>query len=92
MIRGYDPDFVVLQEVDTDGTRTYHVDEVEYMCAMDYYQHVFAENFDSPFLFWPLLEPHGANKSGILTLSKAFIGSALRRSLPVADSVTKIVD
>ena len=92
MIDGYDPDFVLLQEVDENGTRTYHVNEVSYMCALDYYQHVYAQNFDSPFLFWPLLEPHGANKSGLLTLSSAYISSALRRSLPVADSLTKIVD
>lgn len=92
MIEGYDPDFVLLQEVDEDGTRSYHVNEVAYMCATDYFQHVYAQNFDSPYLFWPLLEPHGANKSGILTLSSAYISSALRRSLPVADSLTKIVD
>ncbi|MBO4494283.1 MAG: endonuclease/exonuclease/phosphatase family protein [Clostridiales bacterium] len=92
MITDSDPDFVLLQEVDEDGTRSRHVCEVNYMCAMDYYQHVYAQNFDSPFLFWPLLEPHGANKSGILTLSKAYIRSALRRSLPVSDSLSKIVD
>ena len=92
-IRSYDPDFLLLQEVDEDGTRTYHVNEVNYMCALlDYFQHVYAQNFDSPFLFWPLWQPHGANKSGLLTLSSAYISSALRRSLPVSNSVTKIVD
>ena len=93
MVRDIDPDFVLMQEVDEDGTRTYHFNEMSYMCTLlDYFQHVYARNFDSPFLFWPLLEPHGANKSGILTLSKAYIQSALRRSLPVADSFSKIVD
>ena len=92
LINDCDPDFVVLQEVDESGTRTYHVNEVSYMQATDYFQSVYARNFDSPFLFWPLNEPHGANKSGLLTLSKAYISSALRRSLPVADSITKIVD
>lgn len=92
-IRSYDPDFLLLQEVDENGTRTYHVNEVNYMCALlDYFQHVYAQNFDSPFLFWPLWQPHGANKSGLLTLSSAYISSALRRSLPVSNSVTKIVD
>ena len=92
-IRSYDPDFLLLQEVDEDGTRTYHVNEVNYMCALlDYFQHVYAQNFDSPFLFWPLWQPHGANKSGLLTLSSAYISSAMRRSLPVSNSVTKIVD
>lgn len=92
-IQSYDPDFILLQEVDEDGTRTYHFNEVSYMCSLlDYFQHVYAQNFDSPFLFWPLWQPHGANKSGLLTLSSAYIRSALRRSLPVSDSLTKIVD
>ena len=93
MLRDYDPDFVLLQEVDEDGTRTYHVDERAYMLAgVDPYQYVYGRNFDSPFLFWPLFEPHGANKSGLLTMSDAYISSALRRSLPVSSSLTKILD
>ena len=68
LLESYDSDFVLLQEVDEDGTRSYHVNEIGYMCAIDLFQHVYARNFDSPFLFWPLLEPHGANKSGLLTL------------------------
>ncbi|MBO4928140.1 MAG: endonuclease/exonuclease/phosphatase family protein [Clostridiales bacterium] len=93
MLESYDPDFVLLQEVDEDGTRTYHVDERPYLItSVDPYQYVFARNFDSPFLFWPLLEPHGANKSGLLTMSRAYISSALRRSLPVSSSLSKILD
>ena len=91
-IMDYHPDFTLLQEVDEYGTRTYHVNEINSMTGAYTYQFVYARNFDSPFLFWPLLEPHGANKSGLLTLSDARISSALRRSLPVADSVSKIVD
>ena len=92
-IRGYDPDFILMQEVDEDGTRTYHVNEVNFLVTdLDYFQHVYAQNFDSPFLFWPPLQPHGANKSGLVTFSKGYIGSALRRSLPVSNSLSKIVD
>lgn len=88
-----DADFVLLQEVDEDGTRSWHVDERSYMIAgVDPFQHVYARNFDSPFLLWPLNEPHGANKSGLLTMSDAYISSAVRRSLPVSKSITKIVD
>ena len=49
-----DPDIVILQEVDIDGTRTYHVDEAEQLKNIfGYSNYVFSQNFDSPFLFWP---------------------------------------
>ena len=88
-----DPDFLFLQEVDADGTRTYHVDERVYMTdALPSHASAFAQNWDSPFLFYPFYQPHGKNRSGILTFSRFGIASALRRSLPVEDSVMKIVD
>ena len=89
----FDPDFVVFQEVDFDGTRSYHVDEAAALKAkLNGYSSVFAQNFDSAFLFYPFTEPHGKNKSGILTLSKYNITSGLRRSYPISDSITKILD
>ena len=45
-----------------------------------------------PYLFYPLINPHGANQSGILTLSRHPISSAVRRSLPIETSVMKLVD
>lgn len=65
-------DFALFQEVDTDGTRSWHIDETAYLsdamtgCEFD---EVFAQNYDSPYLFYPLIQPHGANQSGIVTLS-----------------------
>ena len=92
-IKSKSPDFVILQEVDVDGTRTYHYDEVEALKnSLGFGSYVFSQNFDSPFLFWPITEPHGANKSGLLTCSSYKIKSALRRSLPVSESVKRIVD
>lgn len=92
-IKSLDTDFVILQEVDQDGTRTYHVPEVdileEHIGDGDF---VFALNYHSAFLMWPLTEPHGANKSGLLTYSSYTIDNAIRRSLPIATSVKKIVD
>ena len=93
MLEGYDPDFVLVQEIDEDGTRTYHIDERNYIITgIDPFQHVYARNFHSPYLMWPLNEPHGANKSGLLTMSDAYISSATRRSLPVTKSLKKILD
>mgnify|MGYP001028638010 CR=1 FL=1 len=88
-----DPDFLLLQEVDVDGTRSFHVDQWAQVCAQMHFLHgTFAQNYDSPFLFWPLLEPHGANRAGIAVFSKYPIASALRRQLPIERGVMKLVD
>ena len=92
-VKSVNPDIVILQEVDTDGTRTYHVDEAEQLKNIfGYSNYVFSQNFDSPFLFWPLTEPHGKNQSGLLTCSSLYFSSSLRRSLPVSTSLKRIVD
>ncbi len=93
-VREENPDFLFLQEVDVDGTRSHHVDEAAYIGGLlpEWGQRVFAQNYDSPYLFWPLLEPHGANRAGLYTLSKYTVSSALRRSLPIEEGVMKLVD
>ena len=88
-----EPDFLLLQEVDRDATRSYHVDEVSMAAElMPEKTWVYAQNYDSPYLFWPVTEPHGASKSGIVTMSACRVDSALRRSLPVAENVSCILD
>lgn len=93
-VKELDPDFLLIQEVDVDGTRSRHVNEKAYIESQlpQYGYWTFAQNYDSPYLFWPLLEPHGANQAGQLTLSKLPIASALRRSLPIEEGVMKLVD
>lgn len=87
------PDFVMLQEVDRDGTRSYHIDELELLNQfIKGYYYTYAQNYDSPFLFFPPWEPHGANKAGLVTYSKAEITDAIRRSLPISESFSKFVD
>ena len=94
-VKGLSPDFALFQEVDTDGTRSWHIDETAYLsdamtgCEFD---EVFAQNYDSPYLFYPLIQPHGANQSGIVTLSRHPIASAARRELPVESGFMKLVD
>lgn len=89
------PELLLLQEVDTDGTRSHHVDETAYIvramagCEVD---EVFAQNYDSPYLLYPLTAPHGANRSGILTLSRFPVSSAVRRELPVESGFMKLLD
>lgn len=85
--------FNLIQEVDFDATRTYHVDERPYIVeALAGQNHVFAQNYDSPFLFYPFYQPHGKSKAGIMTFSRYSISSAVRRSLPIEDSLMKFLD
>ena len=92
-VEAQNADIVVMQEVDEDATRTYHVNERKtYEDAFSDFDTCFAQNWDSPFLFYPVQQPHGKTVTGILTLSSFDMQSAERRSVPVEDSVMKIVD
>lgn len=92
-IAGYEPDFLFLQEVDIDGTRSYHVDEYGLVRQQfPAFETVYAQNYDSAFLFWPLYQPHGRTKAGLVTLSSYEITAAERRSLPISDRFSKFLD
>lgn len=89
-----DPDFCLLQEVDTDATRSFGIDEAALLkSSLPAYGAVYASNFHSAYLAYPLHEMHGSVEAGLLTLSKYKIDSAVRRSYPVDDSFpTKFTD
>lgn len=92
-VKSLEPDFILFQEVDVDSTRTYHQDQLELLKEQfPGFSTVYAQNYDSPYLFWPLLEPHGSSKSGCATFSTRQIDSALRRSLPVETGLSKFMD
>lgn len=93
IISQLEPNFALFQEVDTRSTRSYHVNELELL--KDYfpgYASVFALNYDSPYLMYPILQPIGKSVSGIVTLSDYSIASALRRSLPIESGFRKLLD
>ena len=96
VIAAQDAELMLLQEVDFDSDRSYHVDEALTLRTYDGLDactdSVFAVNYHSAYLFYPITQPHGASNSGILTMSKLGIQSAVRRSLPVETGVTKILD
>lgn len=93
LVNEADPDFIFLQEVDRDGTRSYHVDELEVLNRfIKGYYYDFAQNYDSPFLLFPPWQPHGANVAGLVTYSRGEITDTLRRSFPISESVNKFVD
>lgn len=93
VLAGEKADFYFVEEVDTDSTRSYHVDEsVELVNSLPSHASVWAQNFDSPFLFYPVTQPHGRSVAGIMTFSNLQMTSSLRRSLPVEESLMKLVD
>lgn len=94
VIKEQDADFVSMQEVDSDSTRTYHVDETKIIRqSAETYFNVNACCFKSPFLFWPIYQPHGESTSNLMTLSKYMPrNNAIRRQFPVDNSFTKILD
>ena len=86
-------DFLLIQEIDEDGDRSWHVNEKKIIeDNFDGFDSVYAQNYDSPYLFWPLNEPHGANKAGLMLLSNVKITSAIRRSLPIEKGLMKFID
>lgn len=92
-LRALAPDFVLFQEVDTDGTRSHHIDEYELLRTQfpsDW--SVFCENYDSTFLAWPLYAPHGANRAGLATFSRLPVADPVRKSLPISESLSKFLD
>ena len=88
------PDFVLLQEVDVDSTRSYNVNQKEaFESAFPTMGAAFAVNFHSAYLAYPPNEPHGIVNAGLQSLSSTKVDSAERRSYPVSnDFPTKFFD
>ena len=75
-------DLVILQEVDTDSTRTYSIDQTAKLAYGTSYH---ALNFSCPFVPNPqtyLYNPIGKVNSGLLTVSRYQIANAERVALP----------
>lgn len=88
-----DPDLILLQEVDRGSTRSYQVDMHQMFCdELGEYASNHAVNFHSAYLLYPLHEPHGASLSGLSTFARMEMTTALRRSLPISQSLYKLVD
>lgn len=89
-------DFLLYQEVDIRGTRSHFVNEADLLVSIieenDTINWVFAQNYNSPYILYPLSSPHGRNKSGIMTASHFKIQDATRRSLPVEKGLSRLVD
>ena len=92
-VNSYEPDFIFLQEVDLDSTRSYHINQYDlFRESFPDMQSTFAVNYDSAFLMYPVLDPHGKSYAGIALFSAYEIESGVRRSLPISTSLSKLVD
>ncbi len=92
-LAGQRADLVLVQEVDIGSTRSYGIDERPYLVSgLSGTTYTFAQNYDSPFLFYPLTQPHGKSRSGLMTFSKAPIVSAEHVELPIENNLTKYLD
>ena len=93
LVASKDPDFALVQEIDLDATRNYHVNEYSILKEnIPAYNCVFAQNYDSAFLFYPFTQPHGKSKAGLALFSKYPITGSMRRSFPISTSFTKFFD
>lgn len=71
-------DIYILQEVDTDSSRTYNIDEKKYLGI---YNTTFALNYSCPFVPYPV-PPIGKVNSGLMTTTIFEIAKSERISLP----------
>lgn len=92
-LSSFDSDFYLVQEVDVNSTRSYHINEYDIITEpFDTMSKVYAQNYDSPYLFYPLIKPHGKSVAGLVTMSEYTVTSALRRSLPIQEDFAKFLD
>lgn len=92
-IEKLDSDFVLLQEVDIDSDRAYHINEKDAVeSVFPSYDKTFCVNFDSAYLFYPLNDPHGKSKAGLSTMSSYTIDSSYRKQYTISDGFSKFFD
>lgn len=80
-VRSQDPDILLLQEIDLNSDRSYHIDETGFFSNLGFANYAFANNFKVAFSPIPI-PPMGKIDSGIATYSKYSVASAERTQLP----------
>lgn len=81
VIQREDPDFLLLQEVDSDSKRSYNMDQVSALRSALDRPSAYALNFKCNYVPYPL-PTIGKVTSGILTFSRYRVSEATRISLP----------
>mgnify|MGYP000010610555 FL=1 len=77
-LRDKDPDLIMLQEVDSNSSRTYSINETDYLTAGE---SVYALNYSCVYVPIPI-PPIGRVNSGLFTTTDLYIDKAERISLP----------
>ncbi|RXZ82916.1 endonuclease/exonuclease/phosphatase family protein [Paenibacillaceae bacterium] len=86
-LRSASSDFLLIQEVDRNSTRSFKVDQAHYLTSeLTGYGHAFAYNYKTPWVPIPLTSPMGTVQSGLLTLSAFNMASSTRFDLPGKES------
>ena len=79
-----DADICLLQEVDKNSSRTFHLNQWEqFALDLPEYETCYAPNFKCHFVPYPLQAPIGSIDGGIATYSRYNMIDPLRHSLPV---------
>ena len=87
-IKTFNPDFALFQEVDTESSRSYNVNQYQMIKnEFNTYTSTFAVNFHSAYLLYPFNDPIGQIDSGIATMSKYSIESSSRKSFTITDNI-----
>lgn len=72
-------DFVLLQEVDSVGDRSYDINQLAAVsAALPGYAHIFGKNYDVDFVPMPFTNPYGGMVAGVATWSRFQPASATR--------------
>ena len=78
-----DVDFFLIQEVDKDSKRSYHINEYDSIhSALNNYDAFFGKNYDVFFVPTPPTEPYGEVLSGLMTLTKFSPEEVIRHQFP----------
>ena len=86
-------DFLLLQEVDVKSTRSYKINQNQmFIDEFQEYDNVFACNFDTAYLPYPLYDMHGKSYAGLSTFSKYKVNSAERIEYTISDTLSKLFD
>lgn len=92
-IKNLNPTFAAFQEVDTNSTRSYHINQDDAIQeAFGSYDHTHAINFHTAFLPYPLYDMHGKVNAGLTTLSSFKVQEAERKEYTVSSSLSRLFD
>ncbi len=90
IIKKLESDFYFLQEVDTQGSRSSNINQVEHIFKENpNYNMFYAYNYRVKWVPYPLFSPLGSAYSGLLTMSKKQFLSSTRHSLEGQETFPK---